>query len=444
MAEAAPVVIAADDGVNAAIASLAAIDRSALLPQVGGAVDQLAGELADLRLSTATASRAVQLIPPMMGIDGPRDYLVLVQNNAEPRALGGIVGSVLVLRAEEGSIELVEQVAGNSISFDEPVGDLTDSETAIFGSQLGRFMLNVTSTPDFPRAAQLASDMWIAERGETPAGVLSLDPVALAGLLGATGPVTTEAGLTLTADGAAQYLLNQIYLDEPDPAQQDVFFADAAASIFSALSGGSGDAQAAVSSLVQSSDQGRLMLWSSDPVEQSLLDGTQLAGEVPEVGSTPVVGVYLNDGSGAKIGYYLEVATSLAVSECRPDGSQRLRLKVDLTSAVPDLATLPAYLTGGGAFVPEGTIQTNLSVFGPSGGRILGVSGPEGEMPVLTQRQGDSPVSLITVTLNPSESMQLELELVTGKQVDGVPTLRTTPGPRATVQTIEPGCAATS
>jgi Protein of unknown function (DUF4012) len=444
VAEAAPVVIAADDGVNAAIESLEAIDRSALLPQVSDAVDQLSDELTDLRLSTATASRAVQLIPPMMGIDGPRDYLVLVQNNAEPRALGGIVGSVLVLRADGGSIELVEQVAGNSISFDEPVGDLTDSERAIFGTQLGRFMLNVTSTPDFPRAAQLASDMWVAERGETPAGVLSLDPVALAGLLGATGPVTTDAGLTLTSDDAAQYLLNQIYLDEPDPARQDVFFADAAASIFSALSGGSGDAQAAVSSLVSAGDDGRLMLWSSDPAEQALLDGTQLAGEVLADAASPVVGVYLNDGSGAKIGYYLEVDTSLAVSECRPDGSQRLRLDIDLASTVPDPRTLPAYLTGGGAFVPEGTIQTNLAVYGPSGGRIVGVSGPEGEMPVLTQRQGDTPVSLVTVTLDPAESMQLELELVTGKQVGGPPTLRTTPGPRATVQTIEPGCAATS
>ena len=445
VADAAPVVIAADDGVNAAIDSLAAIDRSALLPQVSDAVDQLSDELMDLRLSTATASRAVQLIPPMMGIDGPRDYLVLVQNNAEPRALGGIVGSVLVLRADGGSIQLVEQVAGNSISFEEPVGDLTDSERAIFGTQLGRFMLNVTSTPDYPRAAQLASDMWVAERGQTPAGVLSLDPVALAGLLGATGPVTTDAGLTLTVDDAAQYLLNQVYLDEPDPARQDVFFADAAASIFSALSGGSGDAQAAVGSLVQSSDQGRLMLWSSDPAEQSLLDGTQLAGDLGADPERPEVGLYLNDGTGAKVGYYLDLDAGLTVSECRPDGSLRLRVSVGLSSSVPDPAELPAYLTGGGVFTPEGVIRTNLAIYAPAGGSIVSVSlsGTDEELPVLSQRQADVPVALTTVSLDPAQSTELTVELLTAKQTVTTPTLRTTPGSREFVPSIDVGCAAT-
>lgn len=445
VAEAAPVVIAADDGVIAAIDSLTAIDRSALVPQVSDAVDQLSGELSDLRLSTATASRAVQLIPPMMGIDGPRDYLVLVQNNAEPRALGGIVGSVLVLRAEGGSIDLVGQVAGNSISFDEPVGDLTDSETAIFGSQLGRYMLNVTSTPDFPRAARLASDMWTAERGETPAGVLSIDPVALAGLLEATGPVTTDAGPTLTSDDAAQYLLNQIYLDEPDPARQDLFFADAAASIFGALSGGSADAQSAVRSLVASADQGRLMLWSNDPAEQALISGTQLAREIGADPLRPEVGVYLNDGTGAKVGYYVDLDAGLAVEECRPDGSLSLRVIVGLTSAVPDPDGLPDYVTGGGVFTPEGVVRTNLAIYAPVGGSIVSVSlsGTEDEFPVLSQRQGDTPVALTTVSLDPARSTELVVEVLTAKQTISAPTLRTTPGSRELVPRIDVGCAAT-
>lgn len=441
VADAASVVIAADDGVNAAIDSLAAIDRSALLPQVSDAVDQLSDELTDLRMSTATASRAVQLIPPMMGIDGPRDYLVLVQNNAEPRALGGIVGSVLVLRADGGSIELVEQVAGNSISFDDPVGDLTDSERAIFGTQLGRFMLNVTSTPDFPRAAQLASDMWVAERGEAPAGVLSLDPVALAGLLGATGSVTTDAGLTLTADDAAQYLLNQIYLDEPDPARQDVFFADAAASIFSALSSGKGDAQAAVASLVGSTEQGRLMLWSSDGGEQSLLTGTELSGELRLEPGEPTIGVYLNDGSGGKIGYYLGVDAQLETVDCRPDGSQTIQLNVDLRSTAPEATSLPEYITGGGAYVAEGTIRTNLVIYGPPGGRITSVAGPGGEMPVMTQRQDDIPVLVATATLAAAEEFSIEIQMVTADDVSTAPRLRVTPGPKDSPRTSIPGCA---
>lgn len=442
VAEAAPVVIAADDGVNHAISSLAAIDHSALLPQVSDAVEELSSELSDLRLSTATASRAVQLIPSMMGIDGPRDYLVLVQNNAEPRALGGIVGTVLVLRVDGGAIELVEQVAGNSLFFDNPVSDLTEAETALFGSQLGRYMLNVTSTPDFPRAAQIASDVWLAERGVAPAGVLSIDPVALADLLGATGPVTTTAGLTLTSDDAAQYLLNQIYLDEPDPARQDVFFADAAASIFAALSGGSSDAQAAVASLARSSDAGRLMLWSADPEEQELLSGTTLSGELGVDESQPAVGVYLNDGSGAKAGYYTDVSTELSVIGCRPDGSQRLALGLTLINQIPDPASLPEYVTGGGVYVTPGTVRMNVALYAPAGGQILQVTSRGSELPVLAQIDHGLQVALTTVSLGPQESVTLELEVVTGQGAQGAPRVRLTPGVHVSASAVDPGCAA--
>ncbi len=66
--------------------------------------DHVRGDrLAKVSLTTATAARAVRLLPPMLGADGPREYLLLVQNNAEQRATGGIPGSVvqLLLNARE-------------------------------------------------------------------------------------------------------------------------------------------------------------------------------------------------------------------------------------------------------------------------------------------------------------------------------------------------------
>lgn len=442
IAQAAPTVVAADDAVTAAIADLAGIDRNALLPQVRDAVDTLSEELHDLSRSTATASRTAALLPAMLGIDGPREYLVLVQNNAEPRALGGIVGSVLLLRVDDGAIELVEQVAGNSVSFAEPVGELSSSETSLFGTQLGRYLLNVTSTPDFPRAAALASEMWTAERGEVVDGVMAIDPVMLGEILSATGPVTTPSGVTLDDSGAANYLLNQIYLDEPDPSRQDVFFAEAAAAMFNALSDPAGDPRAAVDALVDAADSGRLMLWSADETEQDLIAPTTLAGALPRDEAAQVVGVYLNDGSGAKVGYYLDLGTDLTVLECRPDGSQRLRLTVDLSSQVPDVATLPAYLTGGGAFVPEGTIRTNVAVYAPAGGKVVEVVGPGGELPVLTQRHDGLQVSQLTATLAPGEALRFEVEMLTSRHLGSAPSLRTTPGPRPDSSVVELGCAA--
>lgn len=440
---AAPAVVAADDGVDVAIATIGAIDRNGLFAEVDEAVDLLATELSDLKRSTATASRAVQLIPTMMGVEGPREYLVLVQNNAEPRALGGIVGSALVLRVEDGRIDLVEQVAGNSITFDAPIGELSESEVALFGTQMGRYLVNVTSTPEFPRAAQIASAMWEVERGQAPSGVLSIDPVALASLLRSTGPVITQSGVALTADNAAQYLLNQIYLDEPEPDLQDLFFADAAAAIFSALTSGEGDGEAAVRDLVAAADAGRVMLWSGEDSEQDLIAGTSISGESGGSLEHPEVGVYVNDGTGAKAGYYLEVDTSMEVTECRPDGSYRALVSVNLTSTMPDPSTLPDYVTGGGLFVDAGLIRTNVLFVSPVGGVVQSVLAGNGEdeLPVLTQQLDENRAAATTVTLAPGETTTLEIEMLTGRGTGAPPSLRLTPGPRDHAQSVNLACA---
>ncbi|PWD51932.1 hypothetical protein C8046_16050 [Serinibacter arcticus] len=442
VAEQAPHVVAADDSVLRALATLATIDRDGLLPQVTDAADRLEGELTQLRTSTATAARAVRLLPAMLGADGPRQYLLVVQNNAEPRALGGIAGSVVLLRTEDGRVEIVEQRAGNTLTFPTSPLPLEPVETALFGDQVGRYLINATSTPDFPRAAELAASAWRAETGTTVDGVLSVDPVALAAVLGATGPVTTSTGVTLDSDNAAAYLLNQIYLDEPDPAGQDLFFTDAASAVFDALSSGAGDAGGLLTSLVAATDAHRLLLWSSHPVEQEALAGTVLAGELRgDLGGAPVVGVALNDGSGAKVGYYLDVRPTVTVLECRPDGSQRLGVSVALRSDVPDPATLPEYVTGGGVFVPEGMTRTNVLVYAPTAGRVLTAGSDGGETAVLSQSHDGLAVVSQTVDLMPGESRTLEYELLSGPDLRAAPHLRLTPGPRASQGVVEPGCA---
>ena len=91
------------------------------------------------------------------------------------------------------------------------------------------------------------------------------------------------------------------------------------------------------------------MAWSAREDEQALLSGTVLSGELVGVqGDSPVVGVYLNDGSAAKIGYYLRTDVAATSIQCRTDGSQALTVTVTLTNTAPaNAATLPPYLTGG-------------------------------------------------------------------------------------------------
>ena len=431
--EAAPAIVAADESVQITAEQLDAIDTSALLAFVAEPVEALRDQVADVAVTTATASRAAQLVPAMMGVDGPRNYLVLVQNNAEQRATGGIPGSVLHLRADAGAVTVVDERSGGSLSgLTDPALPLTDAELALFGPLLGTDMRDVTFTPDFPRSGAIAKAIWEQQVGGTIDGVLSVDPVALGLVLDATGPVQLSDGTTLTGDDAAQRLLNQVYLDLEDPKDQDAFFSDTSRSVFAAVVGGQGDAPAVMDALAEAARQGRFMVWSADEGEQDLLAPTVLSGALQGVdGDSAEIGVYLNDGTQAKLGYYLDLTIEAEATECRPDGSQTVHAVVTLHYDAPaDAANLPSYLVGLDNIVPLGDIQTNTLIYAPEGGGIDSVRVKPDPQGLLAQIHDDLGVGGRTFTLKPGESGVLDLDIVTGKEQRGDVHIRSTPTAR--------------
>ncbi|GEK21493.1 DUF4012 domain-containing protein [Cellulomonas xylanilytica] len=431
--EAAPAIVAADESVQITAEQLDALDTSALLGFVAEPVETLRNQVADVAVTTATASRAAQLVPAMLGADGPRNYLVLVQNNAEQRATGGIPGSVLHLRADAGAVTVVQTRAGGSLSgLTEPALPLTDAELSLFGPLLGTDMRDVTFTPDFPRSGALAKAIWEQEVGGTIDGVLSVDPVALGLVLDATGPVELSDGTTLSGDDAAQRLLNQVYLDLEDPQDQDAFFADTASSVFAAVVGGQGDAPAVMDALAEAARQGRFMVWSTLEGEQDLLAPTVLGGALRGVdGDSAVIGVFLNDGTQAKLGYYLDLTIDAEATECRPDGSQIVHAVVTLQyDAPPDAAGLPPYLVGLDNIVPLGDIRTNVLVYAPDGGGIDSVRVKPDPQGLHAQLHDDLGVGGRTFTFIPGESGTLDLDIVTGKEQRADVHIRSTPTAR--------------
>lgn len=444
---AAPQVVGADTAVQAAVAQLDGLDTSRLVGELADPVEELHRQVDAVAATTATAARAATLLPSMLGSAEPRTYLVLVQNNAEPRATGGIPGTVLVLRVEDGRIEVADQRSGGSLTgLAEPALPLTETEVALFSPLVGTDMRDVTFTPDFPRSAALARAIWQQEVGGEVDGVLSVDPGALAHVLEATGPVALDGGGELTRDNAVAELLNGVYLRVADPEAQDAYFASTAATVFGAVASGQGDAGGVVDALAQAAREGRLMVWSAHDDEQALLAPTVLAGAL--TGSAgddeAVVGVYLNDGTQAKMGYYLDLDVTGQARECRPDGSQVVDLDVTLTStAPPDAARLPEYLVGG--LLPAGQVQTNVLVYGPSGGFIESVRVNSTETGVLAQVHDGLGVVGRTFTLAPGQTATLDLEIVTGKSSTGDVVVRSTPLASGSGPTILPsGCSSES
>lgn len=423
-------VLGADAMIGEVRASLDTIDATRLRPVVAGPVTELREQLSSVAAQTVTAARAVSLLPSMLGADGERHYLVLVQNNAEFRALGGIPGAAMLVRVVDGAVEIVEHASTSDFGeFAEPVLPLTTDEEAIFGAELGRYIQDVTFTPDFPRAAELAREMWLQRRGLEVDGVLAVDPVVLRGLVEATGPVELEDGTVLAADDVIPVLLNRVYFDITDPAAQDAFFADVASRVFGAFTSGAVDGGGVFGALTASAREGRVLVWSAHEAEQAQLSGTVLAGELEgSVGSRPVVGVFLNDGSAAKMSYYLDTEVGVETLECRADGSRLMRVSLRMANTAPDPATLPPYVTG--AVLEPGQVRTNFLIYAPAGAVIEQVLLDGTAEGVASFEHHGLAVAGWSARLDPGAARLVEADLVVPAELDGELILRSTPAAR--------------
>jgi hypothetical protein len=353
-----------------------AIDRintAALIGPLRDIVGEVATTFDDTRTATEALANASVLLPAMLGADGPRNYLVLFQNNAEWRSLGGISGAAALVHTDGGSLQLVQQdFAAAFPRFDPAVLPLDPDVAAIYGQRPGQWFHNVTQVPDFSVSGPLAQQMWALKHGLMVDGVLSIDPVALSYLLAATGPVTLPSGDTMTTDNAVQLLLNDVYARYPEPAAQNRFFAEATDAVFGAVLSGDLDAGRLLAALAQAGDERRLFLWSAHPEDQQVLEDTTLVGGLPETdASATTFGVYLNDGTGSKMDFYQTVDASVSWASCTVDArglaSGVAQLSVTIANTAP-VGELPGYITGGGAYgVAPGSARTVGYLYLPEG-----------------------------------------------------------------------------
>ncbi len=433
---ASPILQKADAAVTVAQQQLATIDRSELAAPIRTAVDQFSGKLDTAAGLTSTAVRVARLLPPMLGIGQPRTYLLVLQNLAEVRSTGGIFGSYVVVRADKGKISLVTQAAARTLTaFDPPVAALPSRERKLYGSAMAIFPADVNLSPDFPTGATLFAKMYQQRTGVGVNGVLAVDPVALSYALRGSPAIAVGGGIALTSTNVASTLLAAAYQKfAADPTQRarDAFLANATGRTFAEIMSGRQGANNLIAGLSQAVSERRLLLWSADPAEQRDVARTGLAGTLDTPRGRPSIGVFLNDGTGAKLDYYLTNSAKVTPGACRSDGRRELKVSVRMTYA-PPASGLPEYVFGVGNEKYE--LRTNLLFFAPVGGGVVAMS--QNGAPVGFGRGEDHgrEVGQARVTIHPGSSAALDVTVLgpapaTGSTGPVTPRLILTPGVR--------------
>lgn len=420
---ASPSVSSAAHAVRASAERLDRIDARGLWPQVAEPLTRAREQLQTVTGALDASADAAQIAPGMLGADRERNYLLMIQNNSEARASGGIPGALAILTLDEGKLTLGAQSSAGDVGTMSPVLPVDGEQQLIYSERLGEYMQDVNLTPDFPTAAATAQAMWERKTGQHVDGVLSLDPVALGYILDATGPVkiTSPELLALAKDAmptelngknVVPTLLSDVYAKIASPTVQDVYFAGVAKEIFGALSSGKGEAKDLIKGVTRGAAEGRVLVWSGTANEQAIIETYPLSGSIAGKSVAPAqFGVYFNDGTGAKMDYYVKRSVQL-VKECTGDDYGQVKVRITSTNTAPaDAAmSLPAYVTAAGVFgVPAGTVQTNVIAYGPVQANVETATVDGKKTDFAAHRHANRPVGIVTVALAPGQSSTVEL-----------------------------------
>ncbi|MEU0154216.1 DUF4012 domain-containing protein [Micromonospora fulviviridis] len=416
---------AADRAVRQTGERLRAVSTDDLVGQVREAVAGLRTELDRLGELTAAADQGARLLPALLGADGPRSYLLVSQNPAELRATGGMFGAYAVVRAENGRIRMSGQSSASTLRSFTPPLPVSEEMRRLWKDLPGTYPADVNLSPDFPTAAALYREMVRRRTGTVVDGVLAVDPLVLSYLLGVLGPVTVPGRPSLAGSSVVRTLLSDTYR-MLDTKAQDAYFAQAASAVFDALFTKAVNPRALLTVLNRSIAERRILFWSVHPAEQRVLGDSRLAGKLREKDIVPAVGVFLNDGSGAKLGYYLRFSATVTVGDCQPDGRRELRLRVTVHSTAPQ-SGLAESVTGLALSGDPYTARTLVSVYSSTGGVVLGGRLDGREAPMGSGTAGSRQVTVANVEVKPGRTRALDVTLLTGKTSAGTAELVLTP-----------------
>jgi hypothetical protein len=293
-----------------------------------------------------SADALLRSLPSFAGGEEPRRYFVAIQNSAELRGTGGLIGNYSILTIDDGRLSLgpfrdtqsLRNLPADGVPVPSPEFGKTYNA---FGG--GGFWLNINMTPDAPTAAGLIESLYERVKGERLDGTIFFDLRGLEEMLRSTGPVRIRPlGFTVDSGNVIEYVASAAYLQSgiSNPfSRAPALIADAIWERFLTDS----DPEEALRSLVQMVAQGHLVVHAADPELQAAFRLAGVAGHFgPDAGD--FFGVVLSNAAANKVDFFLREDIRYEVS-LEPDGAATAHATVRFSNDAP-AGQRPNYLLG--------------------------------------------------------------------------------------------------
>ncbi|MBT1165097.1 DUF4012 domain-containing protein [Bifidobacterium felsineum] len=380
------------------------------IPMVKNALDQGRDKMSTMAQATESLSGLLNMMPNFLGANGARNYVLLAQTNSEIRGSGGLVGSAGSVSADNGKITVGTFYADAEFPTNVAASDANEQgdSTLYNGLYLGQYVHNVSSTPDFPRVATMAQKFWkAASFGGDSDGVMSLDPVALQALIGATGDVTLSDGRVLNGSNTAEFLLSTVYKDLA-VSEQDKYFSETAAQtvdhLFSDMN--TQKLMTVAKTMMTMAQQRHLYFWSFHDEDLAALRSAGLTGEITNDAQNPVTGVYLNQMQASKMDWYIKRNSTV-----KKTGDNTYHVSYTLTNTLKasQASSLPEYVT---ANAKNGVALDRVMLYTPAGGEISNIASSNGSKFTAVQAPNHM-AYMADLSIAPEVSITVEYDVTT-------------------------------
>jgi hypothetical protein len=317
---------------------------SLLLPWVASARREFLTSATKLTAALVSARRAIDLAPALLGDGTTRRYFVAVQQNAESRGTGGIIGGFAILQVRDGRISVLQQGSNQELYADDrgimPPAGLPSGFTQAYGPYLVfSDWRNINLAPQLPAVASLITAKWKARTGQQLDGVIALDGNALQDLLTGSPPLhvgSRDVPATQLADFLALGQYEGLTLDQADTRRRKDSLQEVAATVLQRVTATSSGSDNLLRGLIRAVRSGHLRIASADPALAGL-HTAGVDGDTP-AGPAPVAYPVVFNGEGSKLDLWL--GRTLHWS-CGSHG--RVTVSVDLQDDLPP-GVLPPYV----------------------------------------------------------------------------------------------------
>lgn len=401
----------AADLINQANDLLAPINTAGLIGPVRDAVAKGKAQVAaraDLATKMAGLSK---FLPTFLGADGPRTWLVVMMSTSDPRGAGGYPGEYALLHTNKGKISFGKVAATGDLPV-LPKARAVKAPADVLAryASLGAttHFIATTYSPDFPTDARLMLGIWKAGGGKHVDGVIATDPMWMSDLLKALGPVADPVQArrfpaTITSANVNEVVGRDTYLTTSGTLS-DGWQASIGTAVWQTLFTRPWPLKPLGSAVANAIDGRNLMMYASDPAQQSLLADLGVTGAVQLPVNPPLV--TFNGYVPNRAFYFAKPSTSTDVTT-NADGSKDYTVKVTIQNNAPSspISDLLGQPSGRHPFpYPIGYIGVQVAVYLPVGAtNVHSTTSPAGSAENVEQEFGH-PVATNIMHANPGQT----------------------------------------